>query len=91
MYFIYGSLRESEPESRAMFSRAPYRYTGRTLYQTQMNRNPTFSRSAGAHIAGSRSMDNCSYHFCYSFSGAANGGPRGLKRMLRRITTVLSV
>jgi len=48
-----------------MFSRAPYRYTGRTLYETQMNRNPTFSRSTGgAHIAGSRSMDNCMYHFC---------------------------
>ena len=61
-----GRLRESHPEGRAMFSRAPYRYTGRTLYQTQnaaaqTNRNPQFSRSAGGHVAGSRSMDNRMY------------------------------
>lgn len=56
-------LREPEAESRTMFSRVPYRYTGRTLYQTQhdaarTNRNPEFSRSAGGHVTGTRSMDN---------------------------------
>lgn len=57
-------LRASERESSAMFSRAPYRYTGRTLYETQQSssftdqHNRQLSRAAAAGTAPSRSMDN---------------------------------
>jgi len=69
-YLCTCRLREPEAESRTMFSRVPYRYTGRTLYQTQhdaarTNRNPEFSRSAGGHVTGTRSMDNCLYQFSF--------------------------
>ena len=55
-----------------MFSRAPYRYTGRTLYETRRDaalmgqHNPEFNRATTASYAtGSRSVDDRSSHFCY--------------------------
>lgn len=47
-------LRESEAGSRGRFSRSPYRYSGKTLYQTQREA----ALGAGGRFAGSRSMDN---------------------------------
>jgi len=65
MYRLRESVADSSSSALPMFGRAPYRYAGRTLYQTQQLRAAASSQPGSTHhrsaAAVSASMDNCTY------------------------------